>query len=311
MGNSVLQQLIDQGPVMRTVSLPRGRQSLHTMPTSTGYEIRTDSTYSWDGRKRGQTPFTVLQHTIGGAGNLRYENRTHRLRPGETLLLLVPHNHRYWLEEGGRWEFFWISMNGEEALRIHRAILAVTGPVLKLQPETIEHLADCSLRLIDGGETPGRASAIAYEAAMALYDDVFGSHPVLSEEYRKMQHVIDHILANLDKPLPVEELARISGLSRAHFSRVFATSEGMPPAEFVLQKRLQRAVKLLTKTASLPVKEVAIMSGFDDPNYFAKVFRRVFGASPTEFRTTGMYASVPANGQKVSESVTTLAAACD
>lgn len=313
MGNSVLQQLIDRGPAMRTVSLPRGRQSLHTMPTSTGYEIRTDASYDWDGRKRGQTPFTVLQHTIGGAGNLRYENRTHRVRPGETLLLLVPHNHRYWLEEGGRWEFFWISMNGEEALRIHRAILAVTGPIIRLQPDTVEHLADCSLRLIAGGETPGSASAIAYEAAMALYDDVFGSHPVLSEEYRKMQHVIDHILSNLDKPLPVEELARISGLSRAHFSRAFAASEGMPPAEFVLQKRLQRAVKLLTKTADLPVKEVAILSGFEDPNYFAKVFRRVFGASPTEFRTTGMYASVPATGRnaRTNESVTTLAAACD
>ncbi|MCA1404427.1 AraC family transcriptional regulator [Ensifer sp. IC3342] len=298
MGNSVLQDLIDHGPVMRTVSLPRGRQSLHTMPTSTGYEIRTDATYNWDGRKRGQTPFTVLQHTIGGAGNLRYENRTYRLREGDTLLLLVPHNHRYWLEDGGRWEFFWISMNGEEALRIHRAILAVTGPVLKLQPETIEHLADCSLRLITGGETPGRASAIAYEAAMALYDDVFGSHPVFSQEYRTMHHVIDHIMANLEKPLPVEELAKVSGLSRAHFSRVFAASEGMPPAEFVLQKRLQRAVKLLTKTADLPVKEVAILSGFEDPNYFAKVFRRVFGASPTEFRTTGMYASVPAKPQK-------------
>ncbi|MDW9698915.1 helix-turn-helix domain-containing protein [Sinorhizobium meliloti] len=313
MGNSVLRQLIDRGPAMRTVSLPRGRQSLHTMPTSTGYEIRTDASYDWDGRKRGQTPFTVLQHTIGGAGNLRYENRSHRVRPGETLLLLVPHNHRYWLEEGGRWEFFWISMNGEEALRIHRAILAVTGPIIRLQPDTVEHLADCSLRLITGGETPGSASAIAYEAAMALYDDVFGSHPVLSEEYRKMQHVIDHILSNLDKPLPVEGLARISGLSRAHFSRAFAASEGMPPAEFVLQKRLQRAVKLLTKTADLPVKEVAILSGFEDPNYFAKVFRRVFGASPTEFRTTGMYASVPATGRnaRTNESVTTLAAACD
>lgn len=311
MGNSVLQQLIDQGPAMRTVSLPRGRQSLHTMPTSTGYETRIDGSYDWDGRKRGQTPFTVLQHTIGGAGNLRYENRTYRLREGDTLLLLVPHNHRYWLEDGGRWEFFWISMNGEEALRIHRAILAVTGPVVRLHPKTIEHLADCSLRLITGAETPGRASAIAYEAAMALYDDIFGSHPVLSEEYRRMQHVIDHIIANLEKPLPVEELARISGLSRAHFSRVFAASEGMPPAEFVLQKRLQRAVKLLTKTADLPVKEVAILSGFEDPNYFAKVFRRVFGASPTEFRTTGMYASVAANGRTTGESVTTLAAACD
>lgn len=133
---------------------------------------------------------------------------------------------------------------------------------------------------------------------MALYDDVFGRHPIFSQEYRTMHHVISHITANLEKPLPVEDLAKVSGLSRAHFSRVFAASEGMPPAEYVLQKRLQRAVKLLTKAANLPVKEVAVMSGFEDPNYFAKVFRRVFGASPTEFRTTGMYASLPAKAQK-------------
>jgi AraC-like DNA-binding protein len=262
------------------------------MPTSTGYEIRTDATYDWDGRKRGQTPFTVLQHTIGGAGNLRYDNRELRVKEGETLLVLVPHNHRYWLEDGGRWEFFWISMNGDEALRIHRAVLALTGPILKLQPRTIEHLADCSLRLIDGAETPGRASAIAYEAAMALYDDVFGSHPIFSEEYRTMQHVIGHIVSNLEHPLPVEELAKVAGLSRAHFSRIFAASEGVPPAEFVLQKRLERAIKLLTKTDGMPVKEVAIRSGFRDANYFSKVFRRTYGTNPTEFRTTGMYASV-------------------
>jgi transcriptional regulator GlxA family with amidase domain len=107
-----------------------------------------------------------------------------------------------------------------------------------------------------------------------------------------MQVVIDHINANLDKPLPVEELAKVSGLSRAHFSRVFAESEGVPPAEFVLQQRMQRAAKLLTKAAFIPVKEVAIMSGFDDANYFSKVFRRIYGINPTEFRTTGMYAAV-------------------
>lgn len=289
----MLQRLIDGGPVTRTVSLPRGRHRLHAMPTSAGYEIRQDEVYDWDGRKRGQTPFTVLQHTIGGEGRLRYENRNHRVGAGDTLLVLVPHNHRYWLEKNGRWDYFWISMNGEEALRIHRLVLAAAGPVLKLQQTTIDHLADCSLQLVHEANTPARASAIAYAAAMALYDDVFSSHGVATDQ-SAMQAVIDHIHANLDKPLPVHELAEVSGLSRAHFSRVFAESEGLPPAEFVLQQRMQRAAKLLTKTAFLPVKEVAIMSGFDDANYFSKAFRRVYGINPTEFRTTGMYASLRA-----------------
>lgn len=291
MGNSVLKELAARAPVMKSVSLPRGRHRLHAMPTSTGYEIRTDSSYEWNGRLRGHTPFTVLQHTISGAGNLQYERRRFRLRAGDTMLLIVPHNHRYWVEDGGRWEFFWISMSGQEAVRIHRTIQAVTGPVLKLNDKTIEHLADCCLRLIDGaGETAGAASAIAYEAAVTLYDEVFSS-PAPDSEYDEnaaVRHVVAHILANLNKELSVAELAEIGGLSRAHFSRLFTASEGISPASFVRQERMRRAARLLTGHPHLAAKEIAVMIGFDDPNYFAKVFRRFFGTNPTEFRKTGM-----------------------
>jgi AraC-like DNA-binding protein len=297
MGNFVLQDLVDKGPAIRTVSLPRGRHTLHTMPTSSGYEIRRGGGYDWDGRRRGQAPFTVLQHGISGRGNLRYENRLTQVKPGETLLLLIPHNHRYWLERDESWEFFWISMNGEEALRIHRSILAITGPILRLKPETIDQLADCCHRLVTGGETPGAASAIAYEAAMALYDDVFGSHPTFAQEYRTLQHVLAHIQTHLGDRLTVSDLAAVAGLSRAHFSRIFTASEGLPPAEFVLQKRLRRAAKLLTTAAEMPIKEVSALCGFEDPNYFSKVFRRLYGTNPSDFRTTGMYASVGNSGR--------------
>lgn len=300
MGNFVLKNLIDAGAASRSVTLPRGRQTLHTMPTSSGYEIRNDTAYDWDGRRRGQAPFTVLQHCISGRGNLRYENRIMQVKPGETLLVMVPHNHRYWLEPGDEWEFFWISMNGEEALRIHRSILAITGPILHLQPKTVDTLAYCCHRLVRGGETPGLASAIAYEAAMALYDDVFGSHPSFADEYRTMQHVLSHIENHLDQRLSVSDLADVAGLSRAHFSRIFSANEGLPPAEFVLQKRLRRAAKLLTKAADMPIKEVAALCGFDDANYFSKVFRRLYGTNPSDFRSTGMYASVATDRRRQS-----------
>lgn len=286
----MLEKLAHRAPVMKSVSLPRGRHRLHAMPTSTGYETRTDSSYEWNGRLRGHAPFTVLQHTISGAGNLQYERRRYRLRPDQTMLLLVPHNHRYWVEDGGQWEFFWISMSGQEAVRIHRTIQATTGPILKLRPETIEHIAHCCLRLIEGaGETAGAASAIAYEAATALYDDVFGSPALDSEndEDASIRRVVEHVLANLDKELSVAQLAEVGGFSRAHFSRLFTASEGISPASFVRQERMRRAARLLGSHSHLALKEIAMMTGFDDPNYFAKVFRRFFGTSPTEFRTAG------------------------
>ena len=262
------------------------------MPVSAGYEIRTDPQYSWDGRRRGRSPFSVIQYTIAGHGNLRFENRTFRLHPGETMLTCIPHNHRYWVEEGGSWEFFWISLNGEEAMRIQQAVLETSGPVLKLKPETIDEMALCLEELLSTrAETPARASMIAYKVTMLLYDDVFGTRSIPPVETRAMQRVIHYIDENLEGALPVEQLAAVSGFSRAHFSRLFAQSEGMPPAEYVLLRRLRLSTRLLS-SSDYTIKQVAGMAGFSDPNYFAKVFRRYFRVNPTEFRQIGLAASI-------------------
>ena len=273
-------------------SLPRARHPLHAMPTSAGYDLQTSPAYIWDGRSRGQIPFTVFQHTLSGTGTLRYENRVMKVRPGETMLVIIPHNHRYWLESGEEWEFFWISTHGREALRIHEVVLNARGPVLKLNQGTIDKLASCCLRLIKGeGETPGAASAIAYEATMALFDDTFGPAEIFPAGENAVSRAVQFIAANLEAQLNVETLAKVAGLSRSHFTRSFAEMTGLPPAEYVLQERMKLAAKLLFANREVPVKQVAALSGIPDNNYFAKVFRRTYGISPTEFRTTGMYGS--------------------
>jgi AraC-like DNA-binding protein len=288
----MLSKLIEHGYGMKTVSVARARHHLHAMPTSTGYDQQTNPSYIWDGRMRGQTPFTVLQYTISGAGTLRYENRLVKIGPGEALLVIVPHNHCYWLEKGEKWEFFWISMNGTEALRIHETILNTHGPVLRLKTSSIDKLASCALRLMEGrAELPGEASAIAYEAAMALYDDTFGPSERLPASETSLNRALQYVSANLNGDLPVDVLAGVAGLSRAHFSRSFANLTGLAPAEYVLQERMKRATKLLTANRQLAVKEIAALVGMPDNNYFSKVFRRTYGVSPTEFRTTGMYAT--------------------
>jgi len=287
----MLEKLIEHGHATKTVSLPRARHPLHAMPTSTGYSRETSPSYVWDGRARGQTPFTVLQYTISGVGMLRYENRTMKVHPGEAMLVIVPHNHCYWLEEGEEWEFFWISMHGTEVLRIHEIVLNARGPVLELKRQTVDMLAACSLRLMTNeADLPGASSSIAYEAAMALFDDTFGPSEQASASESPLSRARHYVLANLGDELTVDRLAGIAGLSRAHFSRGFASMTGLAPAEYVLQERMKRAAKLLIANRELPVKEIAALCGIPDNNYFSKVFRRTYGISPTDFRETGMYA---------------------
>ncbi|MBL0374913.1 AraC family transcriptional regulator [Rhizobium sp. KVB221] len=286
----MLSDLIARGPMMRSVSLPRARHPLHVMPTSAGYERREGPGYDWDGLKRGQTPFTIFQFTLAGQGNLAYEGRRLSVSTGEAMILTVPHRHRYWLDQGQGWEFFWISMSGAEAIRIHALISTAVGPVFRPKPQSIDRLADLCLRLEgEAGDSAPRASALAYEAVMVLFADVFGTDVSEQPMAPELSRVIAHVASHLAEKLDIDAMAAVAGLSRAHFSRRFAAAVGLPPAEYVLQEKMRRAARLLVGAGSMPVKQIAAEVGFDDPNYFGKAFRRVFGVSPGEFRSSGMY----------------------
>ncbi len=293
MGNFMLNQMIERGPFRTTISFPRGRDGFHVMPTSNGYETAQAPGYDWDGRKRGHTPFSILQYTIAGTGHLRYERRTHRLEAGDAMLVVVPHDHRYWVAPGETWSFFWIAMSGKEVLRLHRTILETSGPVFRLRGDTIDELAAICLSLHGSALTVGRASSEAYRATMAIHDDLMtrAETPLQTIGHEAIDRAANHIRTHLDDALDIATLAAIAGLSRAHFSRVFARTKGLSPVEFIQRERMERAARLLVN-GQLSVKAVATLCGFEGPNYFAKVFRRAYGISPSEFRTNGMYAAM-------------------
>lgn len=99
----------------------------------------------------------------------------------------------------------------------------------------------------------------------------------------EMAIVVEHIESHIDEPLPVERLARESGLSIPRFKSRFRAEAGFPPAEFVMRRRIERASRLLSSTHAT-VLEIALQSGFTSSQYFASAFRRVTGMTPTAFR---------------------------
>jgi len=288
----VLSQLLEHGHDIRRLTLARSAAPLHCMAISAGYEQRMNEVYSWDGLKRGSAPFLVIQHTTLGEGRLDYAGVHHRLRPGQTMLVTMPHAHRYWLERGGHWEYFWLVLNGREALRLAREILDAHGPVLEPQPAQVERLAEACLTLLTAPDlSPGGASTAAYAAMAALHDAAFGSRtPPERPLPPAIARVVAHIEANLAAPLQVERLAGIAEMSRAHFVRSFSAATGLAPSVFVLQRRIERIERLLLAT-EMTVGEIARATGFADANYLAKVLRRRRGLAPLELRATRLEAN--------------------
>lgn len=253
------------------------------MAVGAGYERRENESYSWEGGRR--APFAVIQHTIAGRGELDYAGTRHALLPGDTMLLNFPHANRYWLAPGQRWEYFWIGVNGREALRVTRIVLDAAGPVLRLGSGYVDRLAAVCRTLLTRAPQTGEASSLAYAAVMALHDGTFqGKDGADDERPVPVRRVLAYVEQHLRDRLDVARLAEIAGLSRAHFVRTFTGAVGVSPSGYVIERRMETAQRLLTATDAT-IGEIAVACGFTDANYFAKAFRRLGGRTPSEFRS--------------------------
>lgn len=287
----MLDAMTDRPEASATVAFPRGRTPLHAMVASAGVERVRGTDYVWNGLRRGTTPFVVVQHTLAGAGHLTYGGQHRILAPGETMVLTIPHDHLYASDARLEWHFFYLVLSGLEVVRLARAAQLAAGPVLTPGRHALDRLAGCCAAVLDGGAgTPGEASAIAYGAMMALYDEVAGGKEAspLTGEPDWLAAITALIRHAPEDRLDVDRLARRAGLSRAHFVRQFTRWTGVGPAEFVLSTRMARAARLL-QGGGMSIGAVAQACGFADPNYFAKAFRRAFDVSPSEFRRSGLY----------------------
>jgi AraC family transcriptional regulator len=91
------------------------------------------------------------------------------------------------------------------------------------------------------------------------------------------------VQAKVEDDLTLIEMAQAVELSPAHFSRMFRESTGETPHQFVLRNRIERAKEML-RVAEASVLDVAVARGFKTQQHFARVFRQIYGASPTEYR---------------------------
>jgi AraC family transcriptional regulator len=99
----------------------------------------------------------------------------------------------------------------------------------------------------------------------------------------RLRRVRDYVASNLDKDLRLADLAALSGTSPHYFAELFRQSTGMSPHRFVLDRRIGRAKELLRNQA-LSVVDVAVQTGFTSQSHFTKVFRRIAGPTPSQYR---------------------------
>lgn len=92
------------------------------------------------------------------------------------------------------------------------------------------------------------------------------------------------ITEKLSEDIYVEDICREFFISKNSLYKLFKEEFGVTVNEFILQKRLAKAKELLEKSQELTITEVAALCGFNDYNYFIRVFKKLVGITPLKFR---------------------------
>lgn len=94
---------------------------------------------------------------------------------------------------------------------------------------------------------------------------------------------VEYMKKNYAHLFSIATLAEKLGYSEGYFYRTFKRRTGQTPNHFLSIQRIQHASRMLEHT-SLSIKKIATQSGFRDPLYFSKVFQKLTGKSPTQYR---------------------------
>ncbi|WP_058485842.1 response regulator [Defluviitalea phaphyphila] len=93
----------------------------------------------------------------------------------------------------------------------------------------------------------------------------------------------DYINKNYSKPITLEDISRKVNVSPQYFSKLFKEETGENFIDYLTNVRISAAKKLLLE-GNLSIKEICYKIGYNDPNYFSRIFKKIVGVTPTEYR---------------------------
>lgn len=102
-----------------------------------------------------------------------------------------------------------------------------------------------------------------------------------------INEAVDYIEGSIEEKLSLSAISGRFGISDFHFDRIFKTVAGITLKQYILGRKLTRAMGLLKET-NKPVIDIALDLGFEYPEVFSRAFKKQFGVSPAQFRDSSL-----------------------
>ncbi|GGF06088.1 AraC family transcriptional regulator [Hymenobacter cavernae] len=237
-------------------------------------------------RRSGSTQY-ILLYCVQGSGwyQLNHEAKC-ALHTNQWVILPAQVPHKYAADETTPWTIYWLHFTGSQATDLYAYLQgnapACPATVLPTE-ERFQLFETIFLQLTLSATLAGvvQASARLTHFLLTLLPaaDPFARPTTAGSVAQSIQFMREHLAGSFS----VQELAAQAGLSASHYSAMFRAQVGRPPIVFFNFLKVQAACQQLTYS-NLRIKEIAAQLGFEDVYYFSRVFTKVMGLSPRQFR---------------------------
>ena len=225
-----------------------------------------------DWHRRINPAFLTVMYIHSGTTLLRINDESWRTEPGDIVLIPPRSDSEFGTETAG--ERSGIILYGG---MLEGIVTQCGGIYLRTDPRRVWEKR--ILSICGGAKRSAREIAVE---CYSLLDELLqpapenGIPPELAEIQRK-------ICGNLDKPLPLNALAKEAGMSLSGMNRLFREYLKMPPHRYIREQRMRAAEEMLRLNA-LSVKETAAAAGYENALNFSTEFRKFYGYPPSAVR---------------------------
>lgn len=224
-----------------------------------------------------------------GQGTLNYDGTSYELREGDCIFIdcRKPYSHT---TSKKLWKLDWVHFQGTNMENIYLKYLERGGqPVF--HADNPKHYLD----IIDG--IYGIASSADYLRDMKIYEQLTKLLTLLMEESwhpenipdsnagkkKSLQEIKAHLETNYAEKITLDDLASKFYINKYYLTRIFKEQYGSTITNYILELRITKAKQLL-RFSEMPIEEVGNAIGISDANYFARIFRKIEGTTPHNYR---------------------------
>jgi AraC family transcriptional regulator len=218
-----------------------------------------------------------------------------KAQPGLGSVNFIPANHPIHWHWDGYIEFLQMQLSGDflssikdeygiDAQRILSLdLLNVRDPIIAQIAHKLTEIMQSEQQGMGTRYLDSMATSLALHLQQRYVDDNWIGKDGGQSQSTDFSLVVEYIHDNLDKDLRVDQVAKIANLSNFYFIKLFKSTFGKPPHQYILGCRVELAKRLLIET-SLPISEISQRCGFATQSHFTNVFHRYAGSAPRAFR---------------------------